>query len=60
MVEIKCNICKQETKLRFVIIDSNFEKADGSDFIVCKTCFNHYANQEFDKLTDRIPGDVLL
>jgi len=50
----ECDFCKAKGDWKNVIRSTDFEKKDGSDIIVCDSCLNFYANQEFDKLRKRL------
>lgn len=50
----KCKLCLDKCDGKLVIVSAKFCMKDGSEISVCKTCFNLYANQQFDELTKRI------
>ena len=51
---IRCNFCGEVCDGKIILRDQVIQKTDGSDLILCGTCLNLYANQEYDKLEERI------
>ena len=54
MKKVECDFCGEECDDTIILRDQVIQKKDGSDLIVCETCLDLYANQEYDKLTKRI------
>jgi len=52
--KVSCDFCGKECDGKIVLRDQVIQKKDGSDLILCGTCFNLYANHEYDKLTKRL------
>ena len=52
--EMKCDFCKKEGDWTNTVRTTYIEKKDGSDVIVCDDCLNLFANQEWDKLTEKL------
>ena len=47
---VKCDFCEKKGEWNCIIRNTDFEKKDGSDIIVCNDCFNNYANGDYDKI----------
>ena len=51
---IRCDFCGEECDGTIILRDTNIQKVDGSDLILCGTCLNLYGNQMYEELTKRI------
>ena len=56
---MKCMTCKNQCEGSLVLKDINLlnKKGEVIEWKLCKTCFNLWTNQEYDKLTKRLKGD---
>jgi len=51
---MKCTFCQEDCDGKLILRDTQIQRADGKDMIVCSTCLNLYAYHEYDKLTKRL------
>lgn len=54
---IRCDFCGEECDGTIILRDTNIQKSDGSDLILCGTCLNLYGNYEYDELARRIKNN---
>lgn len=47
---MKCDFCGGECDGKLVLEDAEIRKKDGSDLIVCPTCLDNYASENYDKI----------
>lgn len=52
-----CKFCKEPCDGKLILRNPQIETSDGSDFVICSTCLNLYANSKFEELEMRIPDD---
>lgn len=45
-----CDFCGEKGNWKNVLKIPGIVKPDGSDIVVCNDCFNHYTNEEYDKI----------
>lgn len=48
--KVACDFCGVKGEWKNVIRSQDFQKADGSNLVVCNSCLNYYANGEYDKI----------
>jgi ribosome-binding protein aMBF1 (putative translation factor) len=51
---MKCDFCGDKGEWKNVIRSAEFCKKDGSDIVICNDCLNFFADEDFEKLSDRV------
>lgn len=47
---MKCDFCGKEGKHKNILRDTQIQKKDGSDVVLCNECLNNYASGDYDKI----------